>query len=140
MAWIFLTIAVLSNVTSNMMFKLAMASFPQERSFETLFRFAFNPYLWIGGMACVLLLGCYLLALRDIGLMMSYVFVISLSMVGISLASFFFLGEPISLQAGAGMALVIAGMTMITSANQAGAPANAAPVARAEQSLEVASR
>ena len=140
MAWIFLTIAVLSNVTSNMMFKLAMASFPQERTFETLFRFAFNPYLWIGGLACVLLLGCYLLALRDIGLMMSYVFVISLSMVGISIASVIFLGEPISLQSGAGMALVIAGMTMITSANNAGAPADARPQAGIEHATEVASR
>ena len=68
MAWIFLTVAVLSNIVSNMMFKLAMGAFPQERTFETLFKFALNPYLWLGGLACVLLLGCYLLALRDLGL------------------------------------------------------------------------
>lgn len=117
MAWIFLTVAVLSNITSNMMFKLAMAAFPQERTFETLLKFAFNPYLWLGGLACVLLLGCYLLALRDIGLMMSYVFVISLSMVGISIASVLFLGEPISFQSALGMALVIAGVSLITLAN-----------------------
>lgn len=117
MAWIFLTIAVLSNITSNMMFKLAMAGFPQERTFETLFRFAFNPYLWIGGLACVLLLSCYLLALRDLGLMMSYVFVISLSMVGISIASSIFLSEPVSLQSALGMALIVGGVTLITVAN-----------------------
>lgn len=128
MAWIFLTIAVLSNVTSNMMFKLAMAAFPEERNFETLLRFAFNPYLWVGGMACVLLLGCYLLALRDIGLMMSYVFVISLSMVGISLASVLFLGEPVSLQSAIGMAMVIGGVSLITLSNTA---ADAGAVAEA---------
>src|SRR5690606_2648429 len=117
MAWIFLTIAVLSNITSNMMFKLAMAAFPQERTFETLLRFAFNPYLWAGGMACVLLLGCYLLALRDLSLMMSYVFIISLSMVGITTASVVFFGDPLSLKAGFGAALVIAGVSLIASAN-----------------------
>lgn len=117
MAWIFLTVAVLSNIMSNMMFKLAMAAFPQERSFETLFKFAFNPYLWLGGLACVLLLSCYLMALRDLGLMMSYVFVISLSMVGISIASVLFLGEPISFQSALGMAMVIGGVSLITLAN-----------------------
>ena len=117
MAWIFLTVAVLSNIVSNMMFKLAMAAFPQERTFETLFKFALNPYLWLGGLACVLLLGCYLLALRDLGLMMSYVFVISLSMVGISIASVLFLGEPISFQSALGMAMVIGGVSLITLAN-----------------------
>lgn len=130
MAWIFLTIAVLSNIMSNMMFKLAMAAFPQERSFETLFKFAFNPYLWLGGLACVLLLGCYLMALRDLGLMMSYVFVISLSMVGISIASVLFLGEPISFQSALGMAMVIGGVTLITLANSQTRyePAASAPV------------
>lgn len=130
MAWIFLTIAVLSNITSNMMFKLAMAGFPQERSFETLFKFAFNPYLWLGGLACVLLLSCYLMALRDLGLMMSYVFVISLSMVGISIASVLFLGEPISFQSALGMAMVIGGVTLITLANShaPSSPDAAAPV------------
>lgn len=138
MAWIFLTIAVLSNVTSNMMFKLAMASFPQERTFETLLRFAFNPYLWIGGTACVLLLGCYLLALRDLGLMMSYVFVISLSMVGISIASSLFLGEALSLRVLMGMALVIGGVTMMSTANRDGDAQVAATPAAGVQ--EVASR
>lgn len=138
MAWIFLTIAVLSNVTSNMMFKLAMASFPQERTFETLFRFAFNPYLWLGGMACVVLLSCYLLALRDNGLMVSYVFVISLSMVGISIASVVFLGEPISLQSSLGMAMVIGGMSLITLANQA--PADGATQALAATTIQEAAR
>src|SRR5690606_35757967 len=104
--------------TSNMMFKLAMGAFPQERSFETLLRFAFNPYLWVGGFACVLLLGCYLLALRDLGLMMSYVFVISLSMVGISLVSVLFFGEPFSVKAAIGAAMVVCGMSLITLANQ----------------------
>jgi multidrug transporter EmrE-like cation transporter len=119
MAWMFLTIAVLSNITSNMMFKLAMV------------RFAFNPYLWAGGLACVVLLSCYLLALRDLGLLMSYVFVISLSMVGISIASSLFLGEPVSLQAAAGMALIVGGVTLITMANsQPREEAFSAPVAQ----------
>jgi multidrug transporter EmrE-like cation transporter len=122
MAWIFLTIAVLSNITSNMMFKLAMGSFPEEKTFETLLRFAFNPYLWVGGFACVALLGCYLLALRDLSLMMSYVFVISLSMVGISAASVLFFGDPFSLKTAIGAALVIGGVSLIASANHGTEP------------------
>lgn len=122
MAWLFLSIAVLSNIASNTMFKFAMAAFPQEVTAGTLLRFAFNPHLWLGGLACVLLLGCYLLALREIGLLVSYVFVISLSMVGIGVVSAIVLGEPVSLQSAAGMAFIIAGVTLITIAGQQKTP------------------
>jgi multidrug transporter EmrE-like cation transporter len=115
MAWLLLVVAVLSNVTSNVMFRYAMQSFPETRDFGALVRFAFSPYLLAGFAACGTLLICYLLALRHIGLMLSYVFVISMSLVGISLASVFVLNEGMSAKAFVGVALIVAGLVLVVS-------------------------
>lgn len=111
-------LAVVANVASNFLFKSAMAAFPSEISFWTLVRFAFNPYLVMAITCCVVLLGSYLMALRQIELTVSYSFVISLSLVGISLLSPFILNEQLRLQTVAGAALVICGILLITSASK----------------------
>jgi multidrug transporter EmrE-like cation transporter len=110
MAWILLLSAVVSNVAANFMFKLAMASFPGEMSFGSLARFAFNPYLWLGATSCGLLLGCYLMALREIELVISYAFVISLSLIGIAVLTPWVLGGALSLRSVLGVLLVVAGL------------------------------
>ncbi|MDB5591863.1 hypothetical protein [Enterovirga sp.] len=115
MAWLLLVAAVLSNVTSNVMFRFAMQSSPDTRDLGALLRFAVNPYLLTGFAACGTLLICYLLALRHIGLMLSYTFVISMSLVGITLASVFVLQESISLKAFAGLALIVLGIVLVIS-------------------------
>lgn len=118
LGWILLMVAVVANVASNFLFKSAMAAFPSEISFWSLLRFAFNPYLVLAITCCVVLLGSYLLALRQIELTVSYSVVISLSLVGISLLSPFILNEQLRLQTLAGAALVICGILLITSASK----------------------
>lgn len=119
MAWIFLAAAVVGNILANVFFKQAMASFPAERTLDTLFTFAFNPFLWIGGVCAGTMLAFYLLAIHAAGLAFSYAFVTSLSLVGITLVATFTFKEPVSLQAALGIGLVIGGIYLISSANQA---------------------
>jgi multidrug transporter EmrE-like cation transporter len=114
MGWILLAVAVAANIASNFLFKTAMASFPETVDAASLFKFAFNPYLWLGGTACVVLLASYLLALREIDLMTSYAFVISLSLVGITVLSPLLLGTTLPLGRIAGVALVISGILLLT--------------------------
>ena len=115
MAWLLLAVAVLSNVTSNIMFKVAMRSLPTERDLGAMLRFALNPFLVTGFAACATLLVCYLLALRSLGLMVSYTVVISMSLVGITVVSVFVLHEGVSGRALAGIGLVLAGIALLTT-------------------------
>jgi multidrug transporter EmrE-like cation transporter len=117
-SWLYLSLAVVTNVSANFFFKTAMAAFPQETTLHSLLRFAFNPHLWMGALCCVVLLGSYLMALRQIELAIAYAFVISLSLVGISLLSPLILSEPLRLQALLGTALVIAGILLIVSSSK----------------------
>ncbi len=118
LGWILLMLAVVANISSNFLFKAAMAGFPSEISFGSLLRFALNPYLWMAVLCCAVLLSSYLLALRQIELTVSYSFVISLSLVGIMVLSPVILGEPLRFQTLAGAVLVIAGILLITSASK----------------------
>ena len=115
MAWLLLVVAVMSNVTSNVMFKLAMKSAPVERDFMSIAKFAFNPYLLTGFAACGVLLVCYLLALRNIGLMVSYTFVISMSLVGITTMSVLVMNEAVSARAVGGLGLILVGIVLLVS-------------------------
>lgn len=116
MGWFVLGLAVAGNVLSNVMFKNAMAAFPDEISFSSLLGFAFNPFLWAGGLAAGFMLACYLFSLRDMGLTNTYATVTSLSLVGVTTVSALALHEHISLHTLAGVALVIGGIFLLSSA------------------------
>lgn len=118
MGWVFLAVAVTANIASNLFFKTAMSSFPANVDAGSLLRFALNPYLWLGFTACAILLGSYLLALRQIDLMTSYAFVISLSLVGITVLSTILLGSVLSPGRLIGVALVISGILVLTLSHQ----------------------
>ena len=64
-------------------------------------------------MSCVVLLGCYLLAIRGLGLSISYAFVTSLSLIGITLVAAMVFGETLTVQGGIGVVLVISGLLLI---------------------------
>lgn len=113
MAWLILAAAVTGNVLSNVMFKLAMDGFPNALTPASLFGFLFNPFLWLGGLACVLMLGCYLYTLRELGLANTYAAVTSLSLIGVTLVGAFALRQPISLQNALGICLVLGGILII---------------------------
>lgn len=124
MAWIILSAAVVVNVFANFMFKMAMVSSPNEISFSSLLAFALNPYLWLGGMSAVAMLGLYLLALKFGGLSATYAFATSMSLVGITIVSAVFYKEAMTVQHIGGVVLVLAGIILIsTSAHNTAAEA-----------------
>lgn len=117
MTIVLLLMAVTANVVANLMFKNAMLAFPKEIEFASLFGFAFNPFLWAGGLSAGLVLAFYLLAIKDSGLSSSYAFVTSVSLVGITLTSALVFREALSLQSIAGVVLVIGGIFLISTAS-----------------------
>lgn len=117
MAWFILAAAVFGNVMSNYMFKLAMDGFPSEITIGSLFAFAFNPFLWLGGIAAVTMLGCYLFTLRELGLANTYAAVTSLSLVGVTLVTAFILHQHISIQNIFGIGLVLVGIITIATSS-----------------------
>ena len=114
MAWVLIALAVVSNVTANFMFKFAVATFPADPTFAALFKFAFNPYLWLGAICCTILLASYLLALREIELMVSYASVISLSLAGITIVTAILQRNGLQMTSVVGVVLIIAGILLIT--------------------------
>jgi multidrug transporter EmrE-like cation transporter len=137
MAWIILAIGITGNVLSNVFFKQAMAGFPVETSFGSLLAFAFNPFLWLGGLSAVTMLVCYLFAIKDMDLANTYAAVTSLTLVGVTIASAIVFREVISLQSVIGTVLVIGGIFLISSAPDH--IAEAAPQAVAERVVNGAS-
>jgi multidrug transporter EmrE-like cation transporter len=131
MAWIILAIGIASNVMSNVFFKHAMAGFPADVHFGSLVAFAFNPFLWLGGVSAVAMLVCYLFAIKDMDLANTYAAVTSLTLVGVTFASAIIFREVISVQSLIGTALVIGGIFLISSAP--GHVASATPQVSAPQ-------
>jgi multidrug transporter EmrE-like cation transporter len=115
MAWLLLAVSVSATVLSNAMFKIAMNAFPSQVSWTSLFVFIFNPFLWLGGLSCVVLLASYLFALRDLGLTNTYAINTSLSLVGVTIVSILAFREPVTMPALVGIAFVIAGIFLIGS-------------------------
>ena len=85
--WFLLSCAVASNVLANIAFKMTMRSI--DGALGPANFLAAMPGLVLGGsvFASAMLLGCYLLALRQIGLSASYAVVTSSALVAISCAS-----------------------------------------------------
>lgn len=126
MGILLLLAAVCANIVANLMFKNAMDAFPKQVDFQSLFSFAFNPFLWIGGICACMVLGFYLLAIKDSGLSTSYAFVTSISLVGITITSAFLFKETLSFQSIGGVAMVVIGIFLISTATTTGS-ANATP-------------
>ena len=115
MAWILLCVAVASNVAANMFFKVAMVAFPGELEPNAILKFLLSPHLWLGATCCGVLLISYLMALRELELTISYAFVISLSLIGITALSPLLLGDGLTLQRAIGVALVVVGLVLLIS-------------------------
>ncbi len=123
MAWILLGLAVIANVAANMSFKIAMVAFPSSVDAASLFKFLLTPHLWLGATCCGVLLISYLMALRELELTVSYAFVISLSLIGITALSPWILGDGISLQKVLSIGLVVTGLVLLINDRSGDDPA-----------------
>jgi len=113
--WFALSIAVIFNAVANIAFKYAMITGGQALESGDILGFLKQPWPWVGGIASAVLLGSYLLAIRQISLSTSYAVTTTLSLVLISIASMYLFGDKINLYKATGIALAIIGIVMIAN-------------------------
>lgn len=114
--WVALLIAVAGNVTANLAFKYAMIKSGDHLTNGNIFEFLKQPWLWIGGLACIILIASYLLAIKQIGLSTSYATVTTLALVLLTVFSAYLFGDKINIYKAIGIFLIVAGIiTMMYS-------------------------
>ncbi len=113
MHWMALLFAVVANAVSNIAFKKGVTELPTDQGALGFLKLFLEPWIWVGGVMAVVLLGCYLYALRGIDLSIAYPAVTGLAMLGIALGGMLFLDEAMSLSKGIAMALIVAGVVLL---------------------------
>ncbi|MEM9342749.1 MAG: SMR family transporter [Pseudomonadota bacterium] len=108
--WIALVLAIAGNVGANVAFKRFI-----QNADGTVLQAVKQPSLWIGLCLGGLLLVSYLYALRGLPLGLAYTFATSISIAGITLAGVLLYGETITLRSAVGIAVIMAGIVLLTT-------------------------
>jgi spermidine export protein MdtJ len=111
--WLLLSCAVASNVLANIAFKITMSSIEGDLGPSNFMTAVTRGWFWVAVGASAVLLGSYLLALRQIGLAASYAVVTSSALVAISIASQLVFGERITVAKAIGIIAVVLGLFLI---------------------------
>lgn len=114
LAWIALIIAVLANVIMNVSLKLAVKKVSSSSGDDLMTGFLTQPLTWIGLCAGGVLLGSYLIAIRQLGLGFCYATVTSLALVLITLSAALVLQEPLTKPSVLGLGLIMLGILVLT--------------------------
>ena len=114
-SWFFLLVAVAGNIGANISFKYFVRNTKFERDSASVANALLQPSLWIGVLLGVMLLGCYLVAIRTIPIGVAYSVATGLSIAGVTCAGALLYGELVSLRALMGIAVVFLGVTLITT-------------------------
>lgn len=109
-----LALCVIGNVCANAGFKRLVQSVEPEFSLRTLVDVVTSPWLWLGGLGSLLLLGSYLYAIRTLPLGVAYPIATSLGTVAVATMGILMFSEPLKLTNMAGIALVICGVLLIS--------------------------
>ena len=110
MQWLYLLLAVIANTIANIAFKKLALVGPATTGVRMLVG---SPWFWVAGIACMALLGFYLLALRKIELGLAYACVTSGALVVISLLSVALFDTTLGAVKLAGIAAVILGIGLL---------------------------
>ncbi|MEM7364913.1 MAG: SMR family transporter [Pseudomonadota bacterium] len=112
MAWVFVVIAVVANVATNLLLKKAMTSMSGEGSL--VLEALSSPWLWGGILAGLVLLGSYLMAIRELDLSISYAVVTAAALIGVTLMSALLFEESLTAMKGVGVVLIIVGIAALS--------------------------
>ena len=115
MHWLWLIIAVVANVVTNVGLKMVAMRIDNAHARPELRGLITEPWLWTAFVAAGALVVAYILALRNLQLEVAYATVTSLALVGVSAASFVMFDERIAVLKIVGIALVIAGIVAMAS-------------------------
>jgi small multidrug resistance pump len=111
-AWLALVVAVLANVVANVALKYAVRKTPDSAE-HFLTSFFTQTWTWIGLCAGGILLASYLLAIRSIGLGISYAVVTSAALVLVTISAAVAFHERISAATIVGMGLIMLGIAVL---------------------------
>lgn len=114
MHWLPLVIAVIANATANLSFKKAMVGAGSPLSTGTILTLAREPWFWIGSLAAILLLGSYLVAVRQVHVSIAYSVVTGLTLALMTLLSSWFFADRLNSVQIAGISFVILGVALIS--------------------------
>jgi small multidrug resistance pump len=115
MAWFALAVAVFANVVTNISFKLAVKNVSIGNDDHGIISFLTQPWTWIGICAAFVLLASYLLAIRDIGLGVSYAIVTSCALVLITITAAVVFQERLTFLVFLGLGLIVSGIIVLVS-------------------------
>lgn len=113
MHWFYLAIAIVSNVGTNLFLKKTMNTVNAPLGLELGRQMLFSPWLWAALVTGGVLLTSYLLAIRTLDLSVSYAFVTSAALLGITVTSSVVFGEPFTGLKVTGVFLIISGLMLI---------------------------
>lgn len=113
--WLALLLAIAGNIGANVAFKKFTNDTEFSGTWASIASSLLHPMLWLGLFLGVMLLGSYLVAIRQIPLSVAYTLATSLSIIGITCAGAFIFGEAVGLRAMLGIGLVIVGVAVITT-------------------------
>jgi multidrug transporter EmrE-like cation transporter len=114
--WIALILAIAGNIGANFAFKYFVQTTEFKRSWASWGAAVMQPSLWLGLFLGVMLLGCYIYAVRGIPLSIAYTVATSASIAGVTCVGVLGFGEVISTQAIVGIAIVMLGVGSIVTA------------------------
>lgn len=114
--WIALLLAVGANVGANIAFKHFVQTSDVRANLPSLLAAAAQPTLWIGLTLGVGLLGAYLYALKGIPISIAYTAATTLSIAGVTCAGVLLYGEDFGPRMLIGIATVVVGVFLITTA------------------------
>lgn len=112
--WLALGVAILSNIGANIAFKQFITRAEFKPDMPVLLVAAQQPPLWIGLALGGVLVGGYLYALKGLPLSLAYTVSVSVSIIGVTAAGVLLFQELISIRSVLGIALVIAGLLLLT--------------------------
>lgn len=116
MGWIALCVAILANVLANVSLKLALEKAGHAAGGVSILTFLQQPWAWAGVFAAAVLLASYLVAIRYVGLGVSYATVTSVALVLITVLASMVFGETLTLASIAGVTLIVAGVALVVLA------------------------
>ncbi|MGQ0457181.1 MAG: DMT family transporter [Hyphomicrobium sp.] len=112
--WLALTVCVIANIASNIVLKTLSQQAPQSLDMKTAVAIIWNPMLWLALVLTGIVFVSYFLAIRFLPLGAAYPMSTGLTAIGVTIAGSRFFGEPVSLASLAGIALVVAGIAILS--------------------------
>jgi multidrug transporter EmrE-like cation transporter len=115
MAYVLLVMALLLNAAANTLLKLGASRLQEVSDAGLIERVLGNPWLLLGLLLFAINVGCYVAALSQLRLSIAYPVMAAGSLLVVVLSSVLWLGEALTTVQWSGIALLLAGIVLVTA-------------------------